>query len=156
MSRIGGILSSILTGAQTVLSQLAQHFRLGPYGGTSPPQQAQPGRVEAATPQEIVQRITEQNLTPPQTGTPRYSERYICVYTDEDSGEVLARVPMQVEYDEGTARSTRYSRARRAAGQLLRSDRGAAYTLGMPGDLGMRNVRTNCRRTRGGPIQIGG
>lgn len=136
----------ILTGAATALAQLAQWFRLGSLGGTQPPLEAQPGRTELRDPEQIVQELISRHLQPEAGAAQRQSERYICVYTDTDSGEVLGRVPMEVEYDVGTARSTRYGRARRAAWQAaLSPNRSPTWLKVDPEELLVRNVKTTCK-----------
>lgn len=136
-----GIAGRILEGVSTALGQLAQWFRLGPRGAIEPPDTPAPARPQLHSVQEIVAEIAAHQLVPPAQEKTRYSEYYICVATDSDSGEVLARIPHQIEYDEGTARSTRYSRARRYALARLPS-----Y---LPGeDVAMRNIEWSCRMVR--------
>lgn len=143
----GGILGSILTGAQTVVSQLAQYFRLGQFGAVAPPETAQQARPQLTTPEEIVAAAAARHIAPQAGTAARESENYICIYTDRDTGEVLARIREPVEYDVGTARSTRYSRARRAA-----SGRLAQY---LPGeDLSLRNIDVTCRFVQGSRFPI--
>lgn len=137
----GGLFRRIAEGAQSALGRLAQWFRLGPYGAVEPPETPQPARPELHSVPEIVQEIARRQLVPAAQEVPRYSEFYICIASDADTGEVLARIPHQVEYDEGVARSTRYSRARRyALGRL------PSY---LPGeDVAMRNISWKCRVVR--------
>lgn len=136
-----GIAGRILEGAATALGQLAQWFRLGNRGAIEPPDTPAPYRPKLDTVQEIVAEIVARQLVPPTQEKARYSEFFICIATDSDSGEVLARIPHTIEYDEGTARSTRYSRARRYALARLPS-----Y---LPGeDVEMRNIKWSCRVVR--------
>ena len=136
-----GIAGRIVEGAATALGQLAQWFRLGNRGAIEPPDVPDPYRPQLHTVQEIVAEIAARQLEAPTQERTRYSEFFICVATDSDSGEVLARIPHQIEYDEGTARSTRYSRARRYALARLPS-----Y---LPGEeVKARNIKWSCRVVR--------
>lgn len=102
-------------GAETALGQLAAYYRLGQFGGLSAGQTAQPDRPRLTTPGEIVSALQALGLAPAEAAGTRFSERYITIVTNSATGQVLARIPFEVEYSEGTARSTRSSRARRFA-----------------------------------------
>lgn len=133
---------AIASGIQAVATRLAQWFRLGQFGAVQPPEQAQPGRERLTTPEQIVQAAIERHLIPETRTNLRQSERYVCVFTNDDTGEVLMRLTETVESDVGTPRSTRYSTARRNMARRL--DR---YVPGQ--DQAFMNISVTCRRIRG-------
>lgn len=154
-SGLGGFLSGLLSGAQTVLGQLASFFRLGPYGSLPPGQEAAPSRPQLTTPAEIVQEAINRGLAPVPAGDANLSERYVCVFTDPDTGEVVTRIVTQIQYTPGTARSTRYSRARRIA-QAVYDSRIPDSLLYVPREsLPFRAVaRVRCQRIGRSGIQL--
>jgi hypothetical protein len=150
MSRLpsaGGVLGSIVEGAQTVLGRLAQWFRLGQFAPVQPPTVPQPGRTPLSTPEEIWREAQARHLTPPAGGPPMKTVTYWCIVTDPDTGETLARIPHPIDFPEGTPKSTLYSRARRyAVSQLPRY---------LPGrDLALNPVKMTCRMGREGVQDI--
>lgn len=111
----GGIFGRITEGAQTALGRLARFFRLPGFAAVEPPTQPAPARPRLDTPEQIAEALRQHQLAPPSTGRRRFNAFYVCVATDHDTEETLARIVHDIEYDEGTARSTIYSRARRFA-----------------------------------------
>lgn len=137
----GGLFSRITEGISTALGQLAQFFRLPGFAAVEPPGTPAPSRPQLTTPEQIVEQIAARQLVPPQQTRARYNAFYICIATDADTNETLARIPHDIEYDAGTARSTIYSRARSYAMRQL-----PRY---LPGeDISQRNVRWTCRLVR--------
>jgi len=125
MSQLGGVGGPRLpttAGGETVFGQLAQFLRFRPGGGATSGQPLDPTRPVATTPQELVQAAIAHHIELPAPGTARLSESYICVFSDPRDNRVLARIRTEVEYSPGTARSTRYSRARRLANRIYRSE----------------------------------
>lgn len=138
---LGGLAGRIIEGAETALGRLAQFFRLPGYAVLEPPTAPDPARPRLTTPEQIAEALIAHQLAPPSQQRVRYNAFYICIATDADTAEVLARIPHDIEYDAGTARSTIYSRARSYAMRQL-----PRY---LPGeDIAMRNVTWNCRLIR--------
>lgn len=102
-------------GAQTVVGRLASAYRLGHFGALPEGEEARFYRPRLYTVEEVKRAIIGEGLATPASAGQRISERYICLVIHRVTGQVLARIPRIVEYTEGTARSTRYSRARRSA-----------------------------------------
>lgn len=140
----------IVTGAAAWYARVAQWFRGGPISAAAGPVPPPPGRERVSDPAELVRRAIAAGLSPEQSATERRSVRYICVYTDPDTGEVIARVPALVEYDVDTPRSTIYSTARRVAAAEYRGPFQARYLLVDPESLRWRNPPlVSCRQIRG-------
>lgn len=115
MARRRGVVGRILSGASTLVGQLAQFFRLGRMGAVQPPEEAEPGRARLTTPQEVVSALSESRRLPTQQQGARVSASYIVTFIDRETGETHGVTRIQVEADEGTSRSTLDSRARRDA-----------------------------------------
>lgn len=143
------VVSGITSGDETVLGQLARAYRLGPYGGTQAGEQPTGGRRRLQTPAEIIAAAQAAGLLPEAAAGERLTERYICIWTDTDTGEVIARIPTNIEYDQGDPNNLRYSRARSAANRIFRSDYAIAYILTDAASLPLRNLKVRCRIIRG-------
>lgn len=151
MARISGV----LTGAQAWYARVAQWFRGGPVSAAAGPIPPPPGRERVSDPQQLVERAIAAGVAPETSQFARESRRYICVFTDPDSGEIIARVPSIVEYDVGTPPSTIYSAARRAAVREYRGPYQARYLLVDPESLRWRNPPSiSCRQIRGSRAAI--
>ena len=150
MARARGVfsfLSGLVSGAASFFGQLAELYRV-PGGGASAGQQVRPGRQRLSAP-EIRQAAIEAGIELAPAGATRWSQSFLCIYTDPDTGQVIARIRVEQQYDEGTARSTVYSRARRAAKQLLYSPQSAAYRIVNLEDLKYIIPNVTCRQIRG-------
>lgn len=151
MARVRGI----LTGAAAWYARVAQWFRGGPISAAAGPAPPPPGRERVSDPQQLVERAVAAGLAPEQSATARFSQRYICIFVDPDTGEIIARVPSMVEYDAGTPRSTIYSAARRAALAEYRGPFQARYLLVDPESLRWRNPpNMSCRQIRGSRVAV--
>lgn len=140
------ILQSVVTGAQTILGRLAQWFGLGQAGSIQTPLQAQPGRPELTTPQQIVEAIAERRLTPTAVEGNRVSRSYLCEWYDLDDGTVYGKARVQAETAEGVAAVVATTKARQAATLKFHQYIGAEVPEGA--HIGMR-----CRQL-GRPITI--
>lgn len=115
MSRVGGILGRVVTGAATILGRLAQWFGLGQHGAIQPPLVAQAGRPELETPEQVVAAIAEHRLTPTPAEGARVSRSYLCTWTEEETGNIVAKTRIQVEVPQGTAAIVATTAARQGA-----------------------------------------
>lgn len=152
-TRIGAALGGIASGAASFFSQLGAHFRLPGFGGATSGQQIAPGRPRI-TLADVPAAAAEANVPIPQSSVEAWSESYICTYTDPETGETVARLRYEVEYEEGTPSSTRYSRARRGTAAMLRSRASDPYLLVARSRLGTMTPQVTCRRLRGTRKQV--
>lgn len=142
-----GALSGLVSGTASFFGQLAQLYRV-PGGGMSAGQQVRPGRQRLST-SEIRAAAIEAGIELAPAGVERWSQSFLCVYTNPDTGQVIARIRVEQQYDEGDSRSTVYSRARRAAKQLLYSPQSAAYRIVDLEDLKYIAPEVTCQQIRG-------
>lgn len=150
----GGLAGRILEGAQTALGQLAQFFRLPGYAALEPPTTPQPGRPRLTTPEQIAQALIARQLAPPSTGRRRFNAFYVCVATAVGSDVVLARITHDIEYDEGTARQTIYSRARAYAQRQLAQRINPSDWFDPDIDPAEHTIKWSCRLIRTTEITI--
>lgn len=152
-----GIIGSIGSAAQRAaewIQRVSARFRFGRQGGTEPGTEAQPGRERIQSSAELLSAAQAAGVQPVVSPVATYSERYLCVYMDPDTGETIARIPYTITYTEGTARSTRYSQARRATQRILASNRAGPY-LDVPSDsLEYRHPVVTCRLIRGSRMAL--
>lgn len=129
----------IVTGAQTILGRLAQWFGLGQTGAIQAPLQPQPGRPELETPQQIVEAIAAERLTPTAAQGNRVSRSYLCTWTEVETGNVIGKSRIQVETSEGQAAIVATTAARRDAQTKLPGCVVSALGAGM-------HLRMTCRQ----------
>lgn len=138
----GGVPEGIRVSPGTPLDLLAQYYRMGPYAALPSGTRAQPGRPRLTDPAEIVQQLIERGIVPAVREQRRTTDRWLCIFTDDDTGEVLARLTESTESPEGTYSIVRAQRARRAAAARL-----PFYLAGE--DISTRHITLRCRRIRG-------
>lgn len=140
------VVERVVTGAQTILGRLAQWFGLGQSGAIQAPLQPQPGRPELETPQQIIEAIAAERLTPPASHGNRVSRSYLCTWTEVETGNVIGKSRIQVETSEGQAAIVSTTAARRDAQAKLPGCVIAALGAGF-------NLRLTCRQL-GRPLLI--
>ena len=133
------IIERVVTGAQTILGRLAQWFGLGQSGSIQQPLQPQPGRQELETPQQIIEAIAAERLTPTAQEGNRVSRSYLCTWTEVETGNVVGKSRIQVETSEGQAAIVATTKARQDAQSKLPGCVIAAIGAGM-------HLRMTCRQ----------
>lgn len=140
------ILQTVVTGAQTILGRLARWFGLGSAGSIQLPLTAQPGRPELETPQQIVEAIAAERLTPTAAQGNIVSRSYLCFWVDEDTGQRYGPARVQAEVPEGIPAIVATVAARQAARLRFSEYVGLSVPEGA-------HLRLECRQL-GSPVVI--
>lgn len=134
-------------GADTILAELAEHFRLGQFAARVAPAGGAGGRPRLGSTAEIIEQIRELNLAPTAAQGAIVSVDFICWWEDVDTGEIVFRLRSNAQGAVGTVRSTLHTRARRNA-----QSRFAHYQIFR--ELAGRNLRQHCRKIQGSEFII--
>lgn len=151
--RRSSILSSVVAGASTFFSQFAQFFRFRPGGGATSGQQLDPGRPIVG-PEDLVAAATAAGVPLSRSARRQWSQSYICILKDSRTGQIVARIRTEVQYDEGTSSSTRYTKARQQSLAIFRSGDPITDRFVSAADSATIPLSFSCRQVGGGPKEV--